>query len=219
MKTILAGFLIIFGSLNLFAQSNITKEEYAVYSKIFESIYEKRKIAPDFQIVVLDNTVKETLNSGSPESRIKRKSFTEQFYKDVSQQKIEELLKSYNENNSAPSLIKEKFKIKHNYAIISPFELNKLLIFGRKLYDEMPEKPVEELHSPMVIWKPFLNQYRTDGCYSLSRVAFSKDKKLALVLVSHTKGISGDDIFYVLEKINGQWTSPRWLGYGSSWII
>lgn len=220
MKTILTIILIAFGSFNLFARSSkITKEEYAVYSKIFESLYEKRKVAADFQLVISDNTVKKTFNSGTPESRLSHKSDAAQLYNDFSQQKIEELVENYNERNSSSALIKERFKTKYSYFIISQYELDKLLIIGKKLYDEMLEKPVDELHSSMAIWKPFLNKYHTDGCYTLSRVGFSKNKKLALVLVSRTNGISGDDVFYILEKSDGQWLNPKWFGFGISWII
>lgn len=222
MKAILTSFLIIFGGFNLFAQSKITKEEYAVYSKVFESIYEKRKIAPDFQIVVLENTIKNTLHNYSLENHAKQyiSDTKNPFYKDFGQQKTQELLKDYNKKNIAPALIEEKFKkTKYNYAVISQYELNKLIIIGKRLYDEMLEKPVNELHSPMVTWKPFLNKYHTDGCYSLSRVAFSKDKKLALVFFSRSEGIMGDDKFYILEKVDGKWKNPRIFGDFISWII
>lgn len=221
MKAILAGFLIIFGSFNLFAQAKITKEEYAVYSKIFESLYEKRKVKPDFQIVISDSTIEKTSNISTPENHSKRylADVKNPYYKDFGRQKVAEILKDYNEKNARSAPIKEKLKTKYNYELISQHELNKFLIVGRKLYDEMPEKPVDELHSPRVIWKPFLDQYHTDGCYSLSRVGFSKDKKLALVLFSRSEGIMGDDVFYILEKISGQWMNPRWFGDGISWII
>jgi hypothetical protein len=221
MRIILAGFLIIFGSFNLFAQSKITEEEYAVYSKIFESLYEKRQVAPDFQLVILDTTIKKSLYASNPENHAKRylADIGNPFYKDFGQQKIAEILKDYNEKNSGSAPIKEEFKTKYTYKLISQNELDELLSVGKKLYDEMPEKPVNELHSPMVIWKPFLDQYRTDGCYSLSRIGFSKDKKLALVLFSRSQGIMGDDVFYILENIDGQWMNPRWFGDGISWII
>lgn len=221
MKAILTIILIVFGSFNLFAQSKITKEEYKVYSKVFESIYEKRKVPLTFQIVILDKTVKQTLNSGSPEKRSKEyfSGSKNPFYKDFGQARIEELLKDYNEKNATPAIIEKRIKTKYNYAIISQYQLNKLLIVGRKLYNEMPEKPVTDLHSPMIIWKPFISQYRTDGCYSLSRVAFSKDEKLALVLVSNTDGISGEDKFFILEKKDHLWLNPQWFGNGIGWII
>ena len=158
MKAILTVFLVTLGSFNLFAQSKITKEEYKVYSKVFESIYEKRKVAPNFQFVVLDNTVKKTLNSGIPENRYREylSNKKDPSYKDFVQQKIEELLKDYGEKNAKPALIEKKFETKDNYAVVSQYELNKFLIIGKKLYDEMPEKSVTELHSPMFIWKHFL---------------------------------------------------------------
>lgn len=210
-------FVLLFFSWNFSAQSKITDEEYSIYSAVFESIYNKNKSPSNIQIVIMDSTIKFSKNSVSLESYLRSGSTADQIYQAHSQQKVEELQRSYNERNLKEATIKRKFKIKNDYAIISGHELNKLLIEGKKLYDEMPNMPPNDSHSPMITWKPFLNKYRTDGCYSFSRVGFSKDRKLAIVFVSHSNGISGTDAYYILKKTDGYWGNPKW--FGSGWII
>lgn len=125
-------------------------------------------------------------------------------------------MESYNEKNLKPAKLKRNLKLNKDYTFISQSELNKFLVEGRKLYDEMDPKPVNELHADMVVWKPFLNTYKTRGCYSLSRVGFSKDKKFALVLAHFNSGISGDAAYFLFEKINDEWNNPKMFMY--SWM-
>lgn len=219
-KIIFTILFLVCVALNISGQSKITDEEYLIYSTVFESVYSKSK--SEIQIVLLDNTAGSSKNSFPLEHHLNTKTFTDTIYrinphKGISPQKIEELVKSYNDKNLNPGTVKSKLKIKNRYVIIPQSELDKLLIEGRKIYDEMPNKPVDDLHSPMITWKPFLKKYRTNGCYHLSKVGFSKDKNFALVFVSQTDGISGGDMFYILEKTNGRWENPK--RFGSGWII
>ena len=60
MKIIFTILLIAFGSFNLFAQSEITEEDYAIYAEVLRNIYTENFKPNGYKtsFVIFENTVK-----------------------------------------------------------------------------------------------------------------------------------------------------------------
>lgn len=59
MKIIFAVFMIVFCNSSLFAQANLTKEEYAIYAGVFDNISAEsfKRFKNKTFFVILDNTI------------------------------------------------------------------------------------------------------------------------------------------------------------------
>jgi hypothetical protein len=199
--TFFTAFLLCVFSLNIFAQTEVTKEEYAIYATVLKSIYvdnfneNKTKLS----FVIIDTTDKPDVVS------------------DYKVNKIRGLLNSFNQRNQVSVKLDKSFPIKYRYEITNKSEIDRLLEIGRKEFDESQKKrkaPLPNGYSE--IWGPFHNKYLGSyGYYQFSRVGFGTGKEFALVYVEHTASESGSWTNYVLRKKKNHWMI--YLSYGGGW--
>ncbi len=223
MKVIFTIFSIVFCSFNLFAQSNITKEDYAVYAGVFESIYMESFKRNEYKtsFVILDNTVEP--NFITLENNLKNNRASDYLYKTNSSTELtpstfEILLKDFKENNKQSTKVEKQFSIEYECKISTKIEIDQLLEAGKKEYEEILKKSKDPYFGSKssFMWQPFYRKYQNSGgYYNLSRVGYSANKKLALVYVNMESGDYGSSTFYVLEKVNNKWEIRK--SFGSGW--
>lgn len=187
--------LISILGFNVFAQSNVSREEYLIYATVLENIYrdawKENKTKTSF--VILD----ETFNPG---------------YEDESDVvKMKGMSKDFNRKNRTSAKLKRLFPIKYTYEITSKSKVDELLETGRKELDRIKED-IKRNNKPQItwgstiIWEPFYENYpNSNGYYQFSRIGFSSNKRFALVKVERDASVSGDSIFYILRKTKGNW--------------
>ena len=115
--------------------------------------------------------------------------------------------------------MEKRFPIENEYIIITKNEIDQLLKAGEKEYQEILKKSADPFFGSKIgfAWQPFHKKYQNaNGYYSLSRVGYSTDKKLALVFVNLESGDYVSSTFYILEKVNDKWEVRKSFGSGFS---
>ena len=206
-KTIFAILLICICSSNLFAQSNLTSEDYAVYNEVLESMYkdflkqsEQFGIKPTF--VILEDTVKLDF---VPSGFTNKKSLLD-YSNESLPPDLEDLLKDFKEKNKFSVKLKKQSPTDYEYNIVSTTELNNLLEEGRKEQVEYAKKCHPCFWGDGWIWQPLRRKYpNSAGYHKFSRIGFSSDKKSALVYLDEESAGHGSSWFSILEKTDGKW--------------
>jgi hypothetical protein len=199
--------------LNVFAQSKVTKEEYAIYTTVLKSIYVDylKENKTKLSFVIIDTT------------------YQPDVFSEKKADKISGLLNNFKQRNQVSTKLDKSFPMKYRYEITNKSEIDNLLEIGRKEFNEsqkksktpLPETSVEKwspFHKKYLEekWKPFHKKYLDSfGYYELSRVGFSFNKEFALVYVEFTASEGGSSMNYILSKKKGNWTIYH--SYGSGW--
>jgi DNA-binding HxlR family transcriptional regulator len=223
-KSVFTVLLVVFGGFNIFAQPKAEKDEYVIYAKVFEPVFEwnfKPESKPHI-VISEDTTNFKAFGSWefyTLENLLKNESHANYLYKlnpqkGMTPQKLEELLKDFNERNQIRAKLEREIKLKHEYTLISQNELDKLLAEGKKKYGELRDKQQYSLFAGAYIWEPFREKYpNSRGCYNLSRVGYSADKNFALVFMHRESGDDADYTYYIFEKVNNGWGNPKMFGW------
>jgi hypothetical protein len=202
-KIIFATFLICLSSINLFAQANSGKEEYAVYDAALRNIHGEWTKQSDATVsfVVLEDTVKlDFVPSG-----MNKKSISEYVNNKFTYSK-KDLLTDFTANNQNSVKLEKQSPTDYEYDFVSKAELENLMTEGRKEFGDGLKRCNCVIFEDTFSWQPLRRKYpNTYGIYQFSRVGFSSDKKYALVFVNREAGDSGDASFYILEKTDDKW--------------
>ena len=219
MKVIFAVLLIVFCNFNLFAQSNITKEEYAVYTAVFESISSNEHKS---SFVILDKTIEPDFKT--LENELKQPSNSDEIFKtnplnNLTPATFELLLNDFKANNKQLAKVENQFSKEYKFDVISKNDINQLLEDGKKEYAKLPtSNEIITLGQEVVfMWQPFRRKYQNvNGYYNLSRVGFNADKNIALVYFNFVGINTGLSIFCIMEKVNDKWIFRK--GFGSGFV-
>ena len=189
-----AALLICVCSLNIFAQSKITKEEYAVYASVLKIIYadnlEENKTKLSF--VIIDTTQQ-------PDNPIGIRKVN----------KIRGLINNFRQRNKESVKLEKSFPIKYRYEMVNKSEIDRLLE-SEKRKDTLSEDAAEG-------WKTFERKYPdSNGYYQFSRIGFSSGREFALIHIKRSAAHGGNQTNYVLRKKKGLWT--LYLAYGGGWV-
>lgn len=203
-KIIFTVLLICIYGLNLYAQPNASKEEYKVYASILKDIYSQnlKEYETKSSFVILNETFKPDNFSRYKINRIRG------------------LLRNFKQRNMTSAKLEESFQVNYNCEIISKSKMDALLTIGRneleRIKAEYKSRNIGIAYEDDIVWKPFYEKYpNSNGYYKFSRVGFSSDKRIALVLVKREASDSGDLMQYILKKIKGKWVF--YFAYGSRW--
>lgn len=238
-KIILAILLLAFCNFNLLGQSSVTKEEYEVYTTVFEKYFEYFNPNKSvINIAILQDTISSDL-----EKSLNDKHFSDYFYSmflsaQLTRTDLEDLVENFVETNKNSVRLEKQIPTEYEYSLVTKAEIEALLEEGRKENVEYYKKcspcaansgcahqyklcRQDEKCSPCVVnpytWQPFYKKYRNSrGYYSLSRVGFGKDKKYALVYINMDGEGRRDLRFYVLNKVNDKWEIYK--SFGGGWI-
>jgi hypothetical protein len=97
--------------------------------------------------------------------------------------------------------------------VITTDEFNSLIKAGRKLdeAERTADAANRIVHNcATYLWRPFHMRYpESQGVYRLSRIAFSNDRRTAMVLLSMESGCSSRDDLFILERSGRTWSTVR----------
>lgn len=214
-KPIFTVLLICIYSFSLFAQSKITKEEYAVYDAVLKNRYmeilKQFSVKPSF--VILADTVK--LNF-IPSGYTNKKSLLD-YSNERLQGYSEDLLNKFREKNKSSVNLEKQSPTEYEYNIISRSEIDKLFEEGKKEQAEYVKKCNPCSWGDGFVWQPLRRKYPNSTGYSkFSRVAFSSDNKSAIVYIDDESAGHGDSMFYILEKADNKWKVYKYI-WVTSW--
>lgn len=212
--------MLMFSSLNIFAQSVVSKEEYAVYAKILREIYkeelENRKENADknkkIEFVILKQTNTFDIQSEQTNSESKEiephpqlQKAIDDFVKGLKESKTD---KDYDLKNTRHSNLQKVFPVKFKYSLVSKEEIDVLIAIGNKEFTESQKNrkyPLPELYGGEG-WKYFYEKYtNANGYYKFSRVGFNSKKTFAKVYIEAIGGSWNSSITYILKKKRGKW--------------
>lgn len=196
MKKILLSILaILICGFNLFAQSSLTKEEYAVYARVLRDIRREdlKQSKAKYSFVVLDTT------------------FKPEYFSEYKNGRFKSLSKDFSRKNLIPSKLEKLFPVNYEYEITSQFEIDQLLKIGstdfERIKAEYKLRNIGITSGSSIVWKPFYAKYpKANGYYRFSRVGFSSNKNFALVSVEGKGSVWSSNIEYILRKTRGKWT-------------
>ena len=190
--------LIIFFNCNLFAQS-ISKDEYKIYEVVLDKIAAGDS---EFSFVILNKTQIVDLTI-TPE-RIFDKDFAKK--------------------NKESHTLSPIFSIKNQYWLVEKTEIEQVLKMGdddwAKIENERKRKNLPLFAEPDydVLWKHFYKKYpKSGGYYDLSRVGFSSNKRIAIVKITQSGGVSGYTKWFTLAKNKNKWKVIK--SSSSEWIV
>lgn len=170
-------------------------DAYAIYSVLIETEWPVR-VAKAKQLVIQADTSVYPRSGGSDERICLVPAKGEEAT-------YEPLLAAYRELNKTKYLLQPKF----NTSV--PFELvSKASIMAMFAEDGIGG------------WKDFYQKYPDSGGYiSMSAVAFSTDRTIAMVYLDHhCGGLCGGGGYHFLKKTDGKWHEFPWPGMSCSWI-
>lgn len=203
-KIIFTVLLIVISSFNVFAQTKVTKEEYAVYANILKMIYRENQqtYSNATQFVFLNNTSK-----GDSDISIETK--------------IKSLKSDFERKNKVSTKLERKFPIKYIYFLISQNKLDQHFKNGEielgKIRERNKSRAGKTIETGAEIWIPFYEKYpKAQGYYSFSRVGFSSNKNFAMVCVNNDSNLFGFSRIYMLKNVKGKWKIVRFYGSESS---
>jgi hypothetical protein len=198
MRKILLSILLVFAcSFSFFAQSNVTKEDYTVYSSVLRNIRLEalKESKTKFSFVILDDT-SSNLN----------------IFDEYTAKRFRGLLRDFKRKNRTSSKLEKLFRVQYKYEITNQSKIDELLKIGSKEFKRIEaEYKARNIVIGMgigdIIWEPFYEKYpNANGYYQFSRVGFSADKRFALVLVEGKGGSWDSQMQYILREVKGRWT-------------
>ena len=184
-------------SVNIFAQSSLTKSDYEIYAEVLRDIrrqnYENSKTR--FPIVILSRTYA-NLDS----------------YDDYTDKKYRGLSKDFKRKNRVSLTFRKIFPVRFKYEIADESEIEKLLNEGKKEVNrEMEEE--KKSNSPRtrswsyLNWKYFNEKYpKSNGYYKFSRIGYSLNKRFAEITTEGCGESWDSNSHYLFEKIGNKWT-------------
>lgn len=174
------------GELPPSPEVDIKKEEYSVYSALFDYEYSNSNTE---QVLIMDHT------------RVEKPSILEQDLADFQKNTplSPDLVNSFQEVNQDSYLLEARFDIHLEYSILTQQEVDEF-------------RTLDEASG----WDLFYEKYpKTVGYIYLSRVGFNSDSTQALVAISvyrYDQPIKGN--YYLFSKENGEWVvkgGMEWL--------
>ncbi|MGI8468178.1 MAG: hypothetical protein ACR2N3_06980 [Pyrinomonadaceae bacterium] len=222
--------LIAVSSFNLFAQSKVTKEKYAVYDAVLNQVgkeqLKSRKENSDkitvVEFVILNQTKtfeRETEQNTSKEEikiDLKLQRTINYFASAVRKSRTE---KDFDLKNLKSSNLENLFPVNYKYNLTTKEEIDKLLQIGAKEFEDSQKKR----KAPLIRygsedWNHFYKKYpNADGYYQFSRVGFNSNKTFAQVYLEGIGGEWNSNATYILKKVKGRWKIySEFGGYGIS---
>lgn len=186
--------IIFFCSVNFLSQSNVTKEEYAVYARILRDIRlgDLKNNKAKYSFVILEDTFKSDSTN------------------EYENKKLRGLTQNFKQKNQTSSKLKKLFPVNYEYEVVGKSEIDEFLKTGEKELESF--KTDHNLRKQTIVggsditWKPFYENYpNSNGYYQFSRVGFSSDKSFALVFVEGKGASWSSTAEYVLRKVKGKW--------------
>lgn len=187
--------LICFFSYSPLVQSQVTKEESAIYAIILKDIqtgdWRENKAKSPFVIVA--ETYKPEDNG------------------DWFVDNIRGLSASFEKKNQTSVTLENLSPTKQEYQIIKKSEIDKLLEVGRKEFDDNQKKLIENNKRIVPnyseqIWKYFYEKYPdSNGYYEFTRIGFSPGGEFALAYVEQRASSNGRWTGYLFRKVKGRW--------------
>ena len=184
---ILTSNLAAFSSVRTVCQTEISDEEYAVYSAVINKMFADGKVTFDTQeqvklLVITDHTI----------SLLRASHLEKQDWASLKQRLPEELWEIINDfavKNKEPKQLKDNFKV----------ELKRTLI--KK--DEIEQMSKGEENA----WKRFYKSFPNSGGYiGFSRIGFDTEKKQAVVYMEHNcHELCASGHFLLLKKTEEGW--------------
>jgi hypothetical protein len=204
MKKIIFTVLLLFiYSVNLFAQTNLTKEEYAVYDTVLESRYLEtlKQFSVKSSFVISAETVELDF---IPTGLMNKKSLLD-YSNEKFQSYPKDLLNDFKEKNQFSVKLEKQSPTEYEYYLVSKGELDKLLEEGKKEEVNVSKNCVVCSWGGFV-WQPLRRKYPNSTGYSkFSRIGFSSDNKFALMFINSEAAGYGGSMFYILEKTDNKW--------------
>lgn len=167
-------------------QSQVSPNEYAVYSALIKSRYGDHARL----FVISDRTVAKSAEA-------------DRYLRFVSKRlRLPKLLvNNYLTGNLSPQPLEKRFELRAPYVLFSGREREEIFT-GQNLVEQWRAFHIKYPGSP--------------GLISLSRVGFSRNGNLALVYMGKSCGpLCGDGTFYLLARRNGAWVvkneAPWWI--------
>ena len=208
MKKALSTILFLTFCLSaLYAQPNVSKEEYAVYAAILKSIYAENLKDDNLKtsFVILDET------------------FKPDFFDKWQADKFKGLSNDFKRKNQQSVNLKEQLPVKYSYSLLKKIELEKILEKGQ-VEAEKTKRDFEEKNKGKIRlitcdlpWKYFYESYpKSDGYNNFSRAGFSYNRKFAMVDVKREARCGGSYSTYILKKVGRNW--KIYTSYGSGWV-
>jgi hypothetical protein len=205
-KLVVSLLLILFYVTNLFGQTRIRPEEYAVYASVLRVVYKDNHLtySNKSHFVILNVT------NVDPELDLDSSS------------KFKALFRDFNRRNLTSGVIEARFPLgaySETYYLVAPKEIDELFEKGQAEFDKKFE--VEKLNKGILnpvgsTWMPFYEKYpEASGYYSLSRVGFNGS--FAMVQVKRNDIHTGFTRAYILKKVKGKWKIVSLLS-GSEWV-
>lgn len=202
MKIFFASLLILFGNIAFYAQSILTKNEYAVYATVLRNIYKdlvenEREVSGkkgNRSFVILDKT---------KISQDSETSFDETFHK----LKVSGITNDFIKKNKVSAKLQKNIRVNYQYDIVDKNEVDRLLELG-KIEVEKERQTTQRNTTGCADehWRIFHKNYQnSSGYYQFSRVGFSLDKTFAYVEIYGEGGSWQSNMRYILRKIRGKW--------------
>ena len=213
-------FLIVGCCFSIFAQSKITKDEYAVYAAVMKDIYTERlrESKEQTSFVFLDETrvTDDSDNSEASETENVEIDLGEdaEYLKEFTDilRNTKGLNEDFERKNKASVKLQRLFPTKLKYTLTSKSEIEKLLEIGRKEYEKFQEKLKHEnklvipSYGSDIIWKDFYKKFPdAHGYYQFSRIGFSFNKNYAVVDVEGKGNYWSFSSTYILKKNKKGW--------------
>ena len=189
-KIIFTILLMCVSGISLFAQTGVTKEEYAVYAAILQNIYAEnlKEYETESSFVILDKT-------------FQTDNIIEDEFDDING-----FAKDFNQKNKTSTKFEKLFPVDYRYYITEKSEINELLEIGEKELAKAKLGGIGISFGSSIVWKPFYEKYpNSNGYYQFSRIGFSSKGKSALVFMERDASSSDDSNWFILKKIKGKW--------------
>lgn len=210
MKRIIFTVLLLFiYSVNLFAQTNLSKEEYAVYDAVLESRYKEflKQSRVKSSFVISSETVKLDF---IPTDLMNKKPLLN--YSNERLQSYPDLLNDFKEKNQFSVNLEKQLPTEYEYYLVSKGELDKLLEEGKKEQAEYFKICNSCSLGDGFVWQPLRRKYPNSTGYSkFSRIGFSSDNKFALVFINSEAAGYGSSMFYILEIADNKWNVKEYV--------
>lgn len=182
---------VLSASPKLLRQSQVTDEEYAVYSAVIADMFAGGKVTFDTQakvkvLVIKDHTVSDSLRADVESQDWK---YLKQHFPSVSQAAIDDFVAK----NKEAHLLKDAFDIELNHTMVGKDEIDRMFQGG-------PGG-----------WEEFYKRFPSSGGFvGVSRAGFNPEMNQALVYVEHgCGGLCGTGHYVLLEKNDGKWKAAK----------
>lgn len=168
-------------------QSEVSEEEYAVYSAVLDGMFAGGKVAFDSQAevkrLVIDDHTAQDRDRGDAAGE------SWAYVRQAMPSLTPEAIADYTAKNKESSPLKRSLRPKLDYVLVERAELDKMFAKGGGW------------------WEEFYRRFPDSGGYaSLSRVGFDAGGNRALVYIKHScGGLCGSGHYVLLKKEEGAW--------------